>query len=308
VMKSIKEFEASQEKMKVRFSILLYKEHKNDISFASLENYDEIQKTESSIDNLLLENETFTEEKKDAGFLAKFNLNRKIAGNRLKMSILKRTLEKQISKNANSICDFPMLEILLASENLGELKELYEKIVENENLKDDMNIRLDSIQEEADILSNKIDDLSSGLSPSKQVANLTHKVSVIDREVDEQLKKIAVDFINIFIKDENEEERKHKDIDDTIYKHYEDDVEDILRIRYEISTINFNLEYCDVIRKKEETEYKITVMNHAIVNCEEGIKNYQKRIDSLNANIEESSREIEVMNERLNELKTLIES
>lgn len=307
VMKSIKDTETSQAKMKIRFSIILYREHKNEVSFASLDNYDEIQDTESTIDNLLLENETFNEEKKDAGFLAKFNLNRKIAGNKLKMSILKRTLEKQISKNADNICEFPMLENLLDLSTVGELKDLYNKIIEQESLKSDLNVKLESIEEEAEILSNRLSDLQDVLSPSKQVNHLTQKVSTIDKEVDELLKNIAVDFLKIFIDDENEIIEKNKEESPDIYQHYAHDIEDILSIRNEITAINFNIEYCDVAKKKEETEYKITVMNNAIASCEEGIKNYQKRIDSLNANIEESSLAIEGMDERLNELKSLID-
>jgi len=307
VMKSIKETDASQAKMKIRFSILLYKEHKNEISFASLDNYDELQRIESSIDNLLLENEAFNEEKKDAGFLAKFNLNRKIAGNRLKISILRRTLEKQISKNATAICEFSAIKNLLDLGNVGELRDIYEKIIENESLKNDMNVKLDGIQKESEILSNKLSDLSNGLSPSKQMTHLTQKVNTIDKEVDTLLQTVAIDFLKVFINEENELIKEKKDSDTAIYKRYADDLDDILTIRHEIIMINLNLEYCDVTKKKEEAEYKITVMNNAIISCEEGIKNYQKRIDSLNTNIEESSRDIEAMDERLNELKTLIE-
>ena len=308
VMKSIKETDALQAKLKVRFSILLYKEHKNEISFASLENYDEMEKTENTINNLLLENETFSEEKKEAGFLAKFNLNRKIAGNKLKISILKRTLEKQISKNASAICEFPMIETLLGLDRGGELEELYEKIVEQETLKSDMNVKLESIEEEADILTNRLTDLSPDLAPSKQIGHLTQKVSMIDKEVDDLLQTIAVDFIKIFINENNEVIEEGKVERSDIYQYYADDFDDILNIRHEISTINFNIEYCDVTKKKEDTEYRITVMNNAIANCEEGIRNYQKRIDTLNVNIKESILAIEGMDERLSELKTLIES
>jgi len=308
VVKSIKDTEASQTKMKVRFSILLYKEHRHEISFASLENYNEIEKTESDIAELLLENETFTAEKQKAGFLAKFNLNRKIAGNRLKISILKRTLEKHISKHADDICDFSAVQALLDSQTNNELKKLYGKIVEQRKLKEDMNVCLDNIQEEADILANTLSDLSSGSSPSKKVSHLSQKVSMIDKEVDALIQTVAIDFIKSFISDDNKliEEKKIANIN--IYQSYAEDLNDILQIRHEISMLNFNIEYCDVTRKKEETKYKITVMKNAISSCEEGIKNYQQRINALTANIEESSQDIKTMDERLSKLKALIQS
>lgn len=196
---------------------------------------------------------------------------------------------------------------LLDLGNVGELRDIYEKIIENESLKNDMNVKLDGIQKESEILSNKLSDLSNGLSPSKQMTHLTQKVNTIDKEVDTLLQTVAIDFLKIFINEENELIKEKKDADTAIYKRYADDLDDILTIRHEIMMINLNLEYCDVTKKKEEAEYKITVMNNAIISCEEGIKNYQKRIDSLNTNIEESSRDIEAMDERLNELKTLIE-
>lgn len=308
VMKSIKEIEASQAKMKVRFSILLYKEHKHEISFASLEDYEEIQKIESSIDDLLLDNETLNEEKKDAGFLAKFNLNRKIAGNRLKLSILKRNLEKQISRNASAICEFHAIGTLLTCTHVEELKDLYGKITEQQSMEEDMSAKLDSINEEAEILANRLAELSSGASSSKQIASLTEKVNEIDKEVDDLLQKIAIDFLKNFINDDNVLIEDKKEVNSGVYQHYANDFDDVLNIRQEITVINFNIEYCDVTRRKEEAEYKITVMNNAIVSCEEGIKNYQKRLASLNENIAESSRDIEEMEEHLAELKTLIET
>ena len=94
ISKSLKESDSSISKLKVRFALTFYKSFKDLEYFSMLD--DEIEKAEIEIEELSSSTDALDEEKKEAGFLSKFNINRKIAGNKFKISLLKKNIEKKL--------------------------------------------------------------------------------------------------------------------------------------------------------------------------------------------------------------------
>ena len=305
--KSIKEDENSILKMKIQFSLLLYKSLKNSNFFYEMEGYNEIEEIEREIQNIMSSNETFTEDKKEAGFLAKFNLNRKIAGNKLKISLLKKNIEKVLSKKAVDIFAETLSKSLFEKDELTqELKDIYTKIVDLENTKKELDTKLSDIEEENSFLNDKMESLCNNISYQKQINILSQSVKDIDVKVEKTLKDIAIEFLSFFIGEDNlvlpEEKMEHL----ALYKSYSQDILEVSNIKCEISTIKLNIDYCNLNAKKQNILDKINSMNKVIENCEEGIKSYQKRINSLKDDIDKSNKETRKIQEEMDNLKEMI--
>lgn len=305
IMKSAKEIEVSLAKSKSRFALLFYKAFADNAEFSNLDGYEDIEKIERDIEDIIESNEAYNEEKKEANFLAKFNLNRKIAGNRLKMSIMRKNIEKIISKRSEDIFNFSSVTTLYEKGNMQEdLENLYKKIKLDEQTKLDLDGRLKDIQDEETFLSDKMQNVCGDISYSKQLVNLSQRVKDLDTKIELMLQKASIDFLTLFIEEDNTIAEDAKD--STVYSTYSKDINEISSLRKELYLLNLNIEYCELMNKKNTISNKIDAMNRVVDSCEEGIKSYQKRINSMKEGIEGSNKEISDIEEKLIELETII--
>ena len=306
IQKSIRDSGDSLLKLKNRFALAFYKGFKNNKDFLSLEGYEDVEKYEEEIAEILKANEEFLEDKKEAGFLAKFNLNRKIASNKLKISLIKKSIEKNISNRSEQIFNFPCIKDLYDSAQMeDDLRELYEKINESTLAKDELESRILDIKEEEEFLLEKMHDICEGCTHSKQITILNDEVKKIDERIDELLKSIAVEFVSFFIeKDEVLPEDEMKDA--SLYKEYKYEIKEVANLKKQITIANLNIEYCNVALQKEAIVEKIDSMNRTVEVCEEGIKSYQRRIASLKENIENYGAEKLTLIEKLSSLEKAI--
>ncbi|MGP1437885.1 MAG: coiled-coil domain-containing protein [Treponema sp.] len=300
ISKSLKETDSSISKLKARFALAFYKSFKDLNCFSTLDN--EIEKIEAEIEELLSSTETLNEEKKEAGFLGKFNINRKIAGNKFKASMLKKNIEKKLCKHSNEIFVFEEVRSLFNEGKMtDEIKEIYKTILEEETSKKDLDNRICDIEEEERFIIEKLESLCKGVAYLKQVSNLNLKIKKIDENVDEILKNVAIKFASPF-----DDSANPATPDSSVYEPYSDDIQEIINIKLQLKTINYNIEYCNLNSKKDSISNKITYMNKAIENCKEEIKNYEARIETLKEDIEASNKEKEEIKVQLNQLEELI--
>ena len=309
ISKSIKDADTSLLKLKGRFALSFYKEFGEISEFESLQGYEDIQDVEKNIKELVESNDELAEEKKEAGFLAKFNLNRKIASNKLKISLLKRNIEKLISKRSEEIFNFSSVEdIYNKAQMTGEIEEIYKNIKEEEEKRLDLESRISDISKEEAFLGEKMKDFCGGLSHSKRINALNDRIKEIDIEVDKILNESAIEFIKYFIGEDNKILSEKKESDEAIYNSYSNELDEAISLKTEIALLNLNVEYCVINDKKETIINKIDSMNRSIENCEEGIKSYQKRISSLKESIEGSNREKDKLSKELLELESRIKA
>lgn len=302
--KSIKDADSSLLKLKGRFALVFYKEFGQLSEFSTLQGYEDIEDTEKNIEDLIEASDAFNEEKKEAGFLAKFNLNRKIASNKLKISLLKRNIEKLIYKKSEEIFNFSAVEDLYNKAQMPEeIEEVYKRTKEEEEKKLDLESRIEDINKEESFLNEKMNDLCGGLSYSKRINSLNDRIKEIDIQVDKILKDVAIEFLNFFIGEDNKVLKDKKESDSAIYDAYSAEIEEAVSLKDEIALLNLNVEYCTLNDKKEAIISKIDGMNRSIENCEEGIKSYQKRIHSLKESIEGSNKEKDKLSKELLELE-----
>lgn len=307
--KSIKDSDTSILKLKGRFALCFYKEFGEINEFENLQGYEDIEEIEEKIEELMEANDDFADEKKEAGFLAKFNLNRKIAGNKLKISLLKRNIERLISKKSEEIFNFSSVEELYnRAQMTGEIEDVYKKIKEEEEKRVDLESRISDTNKEEAFLSEKMNELCGGLSPSKRMNTLNDRVKEIDIQVDKILKEVAVEFLNFFIGEDNKVLEDKKETDSAIYDAYSAEIEEAVSLKDEMALLNLNVEYCTINDKKDAVINKIDGMNRSIENCEEGIKSYQKRINSLKESIEGCNKEKDKLSKELLELEKRIKS
>jgi len=305
IVKSAKEIDISLTKSKSRFALLFYKAFGDNTEFSSLDGYEDIEKIEEDIKAILEANEAYSEEKKEANFLAKFNLNRKIAGNKLRMSLMRKNIEKAISKRSEDIFNFLSVTTLYEKGEMQEdLENLYKKIKLDEQTKLDLDGRLKDIQEEETFLNDKMQNVCDTLSYSRQVANLSQKVKDLDSKIDTTLQKASIDFLTLFIEEDNTIAKDAKD--SNVYSTYSKDIKEIASLRKELYLLNLNIEHCELANKKNSISNKIDAMNRVVDSCEEGIKSYQKRISSMKEGIEGSNKEISSIDDRLTELEATI--
>ncbi|MGP1439464.1 MAG: hypothetical protein ACTTJ3_01840 [Treponema sp.] len=297
ILKSIKEADSSISKLKIRFSISFYRSFKELSYFTTLDN--EIEKVEEEIEELLSSTQTLDEEKKDASFLGKFNINRKIAGNKFKVSLLKKNIERRLCKHSNDIFEAEEVSnIFNEGKMTDEQVHLYKAISEEEMSKKDLDKRISDIEEEETFLLEKMQTLCENNSHVKQISNLNTQIKKIDEAVDEVLKTVAIDFVAPFLDDSLERTENSAE--------YCDDIQEIKDLKLQIQTINYNIEYCNLNLKKDSISTKITYMNKAIENCEKEIKNYEERIEKLKEDIETSNEEKQDITEELSKLEALI--
>lgn len=297
ISKSLKETDSSISKLKVRFALTFYKSFKDLEYFSMLD--DEIEKAEIEIEELSSSTDALDEEKKEAGFLSKFNINRKIAGNKFKISLLKKNIEKKLCKHSSEIFEAEEVFSLLNEGKMDdELANLHKTIIEAEESRTDLENRVLDIEEEETFLLDKMQGLCGNISHSKQISNLNLQIKKIDEAVDETLKNIAIEFVAPFL------DSTMTDIEDSCT--YFDDIKEIICLKSQIKTIDHNIEYCNLNLKKDSISTKITYMNKAIENCENEIKNYEKRIEKLKEDIETNNKEKEEIDEELIKLESLI--
>lgn len=297
ISKSLKETDSSISKLKARFALSFYKSFKNLDYFTTLDG--EIEKAEKEIEALSASTEALDEEKKDAGFLSKFNINRKIAGNKFKISLLKKNIEKRLCKHSNEIFEAEDVSSLLdEGKMMDEEINLYKTILEEEISKKDLDARILDIEEEERFLLDKMQGLCGNISHSKQISNLNLQIKKIDESVDEILKNIAIEFVTPLLGDISEVSEE--------LASYSDDVKEIKDLKLQIETINYNIEYCNLNLKKDSISNRITYMNKAIENCEKEIKNYETRIEKLKEDIETGNNEKEEISDELIRLENLI--
>jgi len=297
ISKSLKETDSSISKLKARFALSFYKSFKNLDYFTTLDG--EIEKAEKEIEALSASTEALDEEKKDAGFLSKFNINRKIAGNKFKISLLKKNIEKRLCKHSNEIFEAEDVSSLLdEGKMMDEEINLYKTILEEETSKKDLDARILDIEEEERFLLDKMQGLCGNISHSKQISNLNLQIKKIDESVDEILKNIAIEFVTPLLGDISEVSEE--------LASYSDDVKEIKDLKLQIETINYNIEYCNLNLKKDSISNRITYMNKAIENCEKEIKNYETRIEKLKEDIETGNNEKEEISDELIRLENLI--
>lgn len=295
VSKSLKETDNSISKLKTRFALSFYKSFKDLDYFHVLDN--EIEKAESEIEELSSSIEALEDEKKDAGFLGKFNINRKIAGNKFKTSLLKKNIEKRLCKHCNEIFDAEEVSSLLDEGKMTDEQINLHKTILEENLsRKDLENRICDIEEEESFLLDKIQGLCGNVPHLKQISNFNLEIKKIDENVDDVLKNIAIEFVTPFLDD------NAKETSDT----YSDDINEIKNLKSKITTTNYNIEYCNLNLKKDSISNKITYMNKAVENCEKEIKNYEQRIEKLKEDIENSNEEKEAVEAELLQLENLI--
>ncbi len=306
ILKSIRDGADLIFKLKSRFALRFYKDFKGIREFLNLEGYDDIEESEKQIADFVQANEVFSEEKREASFWAKFNLNRKIASNKLKISLLNKSIEKSLANRSSEVFDFLAVKDLYDRGEMQEdLKALYEKIIEESLSKAELENRMIAIKEEEDFLSEKMKEACKGLSNSKQISILNSTVQKLDEQIDDLLRAIAVEFLDLFLNERGQSKEK-EDFNASLYETYESDIQDVANIRKQINTVNLNIEYCGLLKEKEAILEKLESMNRTIEVCEEGIENYQKRISSLKSSIESCSSEKVKLAEKLQKLATLI--
>lgn len=297
ISKSLKEADNSIAKLKARFAISFYGAFKELNYFSTLD--DEIEEAEEEIEELLSSTQALDEEKKDAGFLGKFNINRKIAGNKFKISLLKKNIERRLCKHSDDIFEAEEVSnIFNEGKMTDEQMNLYKAISEEEMTKKDLDNRISDIEEEENFLIEKMQGLCENNSHLKQISNLNLQIKKIDENVDVILKSVAIDFVTPFLDESSEKIEKSIE--------YYDDIQEIKDLKLQIKTINYNIEYCNLNLKKDSISTKITYMNKAIENCEKEIKNYEERIEKLKEDIEASNEEKEEIGEELSKLEALI--
>ena len=297
VSKSLKETDSSISKLKLRFTLSFYKAFKELDYFRTLD--EEIDRSEKEIEELSSSTEALEEEKKEAGFLSKFNINRKIAGNKFKTSLLQKNIEKRLCKHSDEIFEAEEVSSLLNEGKMtDELSSLYNTIVEEEASKKDLDNRILDIEEEERFLLDKMQELCGNVQYSKQISNLNLQVKKLDDDVDEVLKNIAIEFVTPFLDDTSKETEKPSA--------YSDDIDEIKNLKLLLETINYNIEYCNLNTKKDSISTKITYMNKAIENCENEIKNYEQRIEKLKEDIKNGNEEKQQIDKELSKLETLI--
>lgn len=309
ISKSVKETDTALLKLKGRFALCFYKEFADVSEFESLQGHEDIGDIEKNIEELMKANDEFSEEKKEAGFLGKFNLNRKIASNKLKVSLLRRNIEKLISKRSEEIFNFSAVEDLYNKAQMtGEIEDIYKKIKDEEEKRLDLESRISDINKEEAFLSEKMNDLCGNLSHSKRINSLNDRIKEIDIQVDKILKDVALEFLNFFIGEDNKVLEDKKETDSAIYDAYSAEIEEAVSLKDEMALLNLNVEYCTINDKKDAVINKIDGMNRSIENCEEGIKSYQKRINSLKESIEGCNKEKDKLSKELLELEKRIKS
>lgn len=297
ISKSLKETDNSVSKLKLRFTLSFYKSFKDLDYFKLLD--DEIEKAEKEIEELSSSTEALDEEKKEAGFLSKFNINRKIAGNKFKSSLLKKNIERKLCKHIDEIFEAKEVSSLFNEGKMtDELTSLYNTIFEEQTSKKDLDNRILDIEEEESFLLDKMQELCGSVQYSKQISNFNLQVKKIDEEVDELLKNIAVEFVSPFL-DEASKDVESSDL-------YSDDIEEIRNLKLQVETIDYNIEYCNLSTKKDSISSKITYMTKAIENCKNEIKNYEQRIEKLKEDIENSNQEKQEIDKELSKLEILI--
>lgn len=297
ISKSLKETDSSISKLKARFVLSLYKSFKNFDYFTMLDS--EIEKAEKEIEELSTSTESLDEEKKDVGFLSKFNINRKIAGNKFKISLLKKNIEKKLCKHSNEIFEAEGVSSLVDEGNMmDEDINLYKTILEEETSKKDLDARILDIEEEERFLLDKMQGLCGNVSHSKQISNLNSQIKKIDESVDEILKNVAIGFVTPFLGEVLEVTEE--------LASYSDDIKEIKELKLQIEIIKYNIEYCNLNLKKDSISNKIIYMNKAIENCEKEIKNYEARIEKLKEDIETGNNEKEEISDELIRLESLI--
>jgi len=297
ISKSLKETDSLISKLKARFAIAFYASFKELSYFENID--DEIEKLEKEIEDLESSTETLGEEKKEAGFLSKFNINRKIAGNKFKISLLKKNIERKLCKHSGEIFEAEEVSTLF---NEGKMTDeevtLYKAVQEEEVAKKDLDNRILDIEEEESFLLEKMQNLCENNSHTKQITNLNLQIKKIDESIDEILKAVAIDFINLYLDESLKGAEKPSE--------YFDDIQEVENLKSQIVTINYNIEYCNLNNRKDSISNKITYMNKAIENCENEIKNYEQRIEKLKEDIESSNEEKQNIARELSNLEALI--
>lgn len=298
ILKNQKEIENTSAEMQRKSALMLYSDFKNeklacfeDCSTAEFET--EITAMQEAIN-------TLNKEKSEANVLGKLDINRKIAGNKLKISSIKKKLEKRLSKNAEAIFSCADVKFLYESDRFSaEMKSLYEKVLQLKTSKTDILQHLANLSEEQNFLTEKLLELKALESAAKKTSELNSRMHEIDLKTDAILEKCGTAYADSVLDGEGNFLAGESFNFKSLPENYGDYIGEISVLRCRIAKTNYNIEYCKTDLQKEAIEAKIESLYKAIESYNFSIKNFQERIASAENDIKLNEKEKKKIEERL---------